>query len=68
MDVKQLPELTVRELVNYGRPLITTVEGIGHAPTMAEKIENDSEEGWNDWTEHRHQVAERREQCMEGMV
>lgn len=66
MDV--LPELSLRELVNYGRPLIPTVEGIGHAPTMAEKIENDSEEGWNDWTEHRHQVAERREPCMEGMV
>lgn len=67
MDVKQLPELTLRELVNYGRPLIPAIEGIGHTPTMAEKIEND-DPSWGDWTEHRHQVAERREQCMEGMV
>ena len=68
MDVKQLPELTVRELVNYGRPLIPTVEGIGHTPTMQERIENDSNEGWYDWTEHRHQIAERREVMLEGMV
>ena len=59
MDVKQLPELTVRDLVNYG---------LGHSPTMQERIENDSSEGWGDWTEHRHQVAERREVMLEGMV
>ena len=59
MDVKQLSELTVRDLVNYG---------LGHSPTMQERIENDSENGWDDWTEHRHQVAERREQCMDGAV
>ncbi len=59
MDVKQLSELTVRDLVNYG---------LGHSPTMQERIENDSEEGWDGWQEHRQQVAERREPCMEGMV
>ena len=41
---------------------------VGHTPTMAERVENDSEEGWDGWQEHRQQVAERREQCMEGMV
>ncbi len=63
-----LPNLTLRELVNYGRPLVPPVDSVGHAPTMAEKIENDSSEGWGDWHEHRQQVAERREPCMEGMV
>ena len=63
-----LPNLTLRELVNYGRPLIPTVDSIGHSPTMQERIENDSSEGWGDWTEHRHQVAERREVMLEGMV
>ena len=65
MDV--LPELTLRELVNYGRPLIPTVDDIGHAPTMAEKIEND-DPSWGDEWHEKHQIAERREQCMEGMV
>ena len=85
MDVKQLPELTVRELVNYGRPLIPAMHCahcalpvdctcqecavcLGHAPTMQERIENDSENGWDDWTEHRQQIAERREVMLEGMV
>ena len=83
MDV--LPNLTLRELVNYGRPLIPSGHCIhcaipvdctcqecavcrGHTPTMAEKIENDSAEGWDGWQEHRQQVAERREVMLEGMV
>lgn len=52
-----LPNLTLRELVNYGRPLVPPVDSVGHAPTMQERIENDSNEGWYDWTEHRQPTA-----------
>lgn len=71
MDV--LPELTLRELVNYGMPLIPAArcalpaDGIGHSPTMAEKIEND-DPSWGDEWHEKHQVAERREVMLEGMV
>ena len=65
MDV--LPELTLRELVNYGRPLVPVAADSGHTPTMAEKIEND-DPSWGDEWHEKHQIAERREQCMEGMV
>ena len=65
MDV--LPNLTLRELVNYGRPLIPTVDSIGHSPTMQERIENDDPAWGDDWHE-KHQVAERREVMLEGMV
>lgn len=84
MDVKQLPELTVRELVNYGRPLIPAMHCAhcalpvdctchecavcrGHAPTMAEKIEND-DPSWGDEWHEKNQVAERREVMLEGAV
>ena len=67
MDVKQLPELTLRELVNYGRPLLSESDGLGHAPTMAEKIEND-DPSWGDEWHEKQQVAERREVMLEGMV
>ncbi len=40
---------------------------VSHTPTMAEKIENDDPAWGDDWHE-KHQVAERREVMLEGMV
>lgn len=71
MDI--LPDLTIRELVNYGMPIWSEPETkadpyTAHTPTALERCENDSNEGWDDWHEHRQQVAERREVMLEGMV